>query len=223
MAPDAISSAIRYEREEGEKQVHPRHLDDGKQAEEQRVAEHKHSGPEAVLNRLKVVREIAHEISDLAVLIIALGQLLAVREHPRAQVGLDLDPRAEETDAPDKPSHDHRENDEYHRQTYPVKQEVHVERERFPAVLDGARVYAVYDHFVELWNDELHIVDEYQRRETDYQSRRVAQIIPVDVFSEQQLKHLLLFEKFSRSVKMKPPPTGRLHGTLCRLSSITYF
>lgn len=62
------------------------------QAEEQRVAEHKHSGAEAVLNRLKVVREIAHEISDLAVLIIALGQLLAVREHPRAHVGLDLDP-----------------------------------------------------------------------------------------------------------------------------------
>ena len=65
-----------------------------------------------------------------------------------------------------------------------------------PAVLDGARVYAVYDHFVELWNDELHIVDEYQRRETDYQSRRVAQIIPVDVFSEQQLKHLLCLKNF---------------------------
>ena len=102
----------RYKSKERQKAIHLPHSDDGKSAEQDRIAEHERAVAEALLNSLKIVGEERHHIADLVALIVLLRETLAVIEHLRAQIGLDSDSRAKEAYTPKESTDDHRKHDQ---------------------------------------------------------------------------------------------------------------
>ena len=154
----------RNERKTGEQRVHTSHLHKGKSAEENGITEHKYSRAEAVLNRFKIVGEKAHQSSDLVHLIIFLRKILAVIEHTAAQIGFNLDARAEEADSPKEAPDDHTNDYPNERQADPVEQEGHIEGKKSTVHLDRAVVHSVYDHSVKLGYEQLNVVHQNERQ-----------------------------------------------------------
>ena len=117
----------RDQREQRQHGIHDEHLDHGHPAEEQRVRDHQDAGAEAVLHGLEVVRKECHQVADLIDGVVLLREVLAVVEHPAAEVRLDVDARAEEAETPQEAPDDHADDDEDHREADAVEQKVHVE------------------------------------------------------------------------------------------------
>ena len=61
--------------------IHPCHFHKSERAEKKGVYEHHNTPAEALLHRVKIVREIGHQISDLVHLIILLGEILCSVKH----------------------------------------------------------------------------------------------------------------------------------------------
>ena len=168
----------------GHHRVHAPHLDHRQASQQQRVEEHEEAGAVAVLHRLQVVGEQAHEAAHLVLLVELPGQVLGVVEHLVPQAGLHLDGRAEDADPPQKAAHHHGDDDPHHGQADPVQQEVQVEGEPLSVHLHPAQVYAVDHLLVQVGDDELDIVHQHQGGQPQQQPSGVFDVIFIDVCSE---------------------------------------
>ena len=187
---DSQQKEHRYQREECEYRVHRIHLSDSHKAEEKRVAEHNNAPTEAVLNGFKVVGEEGHKVAHLIDLIILLGEILAVIEHTSAQVSFHSYCRAAEADSPQKAAYHKREDNEYHRQTEPVKQKIYIEWEAYTVHLNESVVYSVYSHTVYLGYQKLNVVHHHESYKTYDYHRQIPYVIPIYMFTEKHVYHL---------------------------------
>ena len=171
-------------RHHGQGGVHPPHLDKGQQPQEQSVAEHQHAVAEALLDGLQVVGVQAHQVAHLVHLVVGLGQVLAVVEHPVAQLGLHPDGRPEKADAPQKPADHHGYDDADHGQADVLHQHGLVERGGDAPHQHLPAVDPVDEHPVQLGDDQLHIVHQDQRRNAEQKRGRMAEVVAVDILAE---------------------------------------
>ena len=160
---DGEQKAHGNEGKQGQGVVHAEHLDDGEHPEEQGVGEHEHARAEAVLHGFEVVRKVGHEGAHLIDLVVFAGEILATVEHTPAQVGLHLDARAEEADAPEETPDRHEYDDDDHGQADAIQQKIHVKgKEHAFADLHLTVVDAVDEHALQLGDLELKVVDDHQ-------------------------------------------------------------
>jgi hypothetical protein len=116
------------------------------------------------LNSIKIVCEVGHKVSDLIYLIVFLREIFATIEHTASQIGFELDTRAEEANSPQKSSYDHAENYEQQWEAYLIKKIVYIERN--PIDICFACLYAVNNYAVKLRDNELHIVNENECKQS---------------------------------------------------------
>ena len=105
-------------------------------------------------------------------------------EHLLPQIRLHPDAGAEEADAPQKAPHHHEQHDPYHGQADVLEQHLFRERHCLAPHHHLSKVDAVDDQTIELWHKQLDIVHHQQRKDTQQQRGRVAQVIAVDVLAE---------------------------------------
>ena len=111
-------------------------------------------------------------------------------EHTSAQMSLHSYSRAAEADSPQKAA-DHLDKDnDYHRQTYSVKQKIHIEWQTRTVHLNEPVVYSVYRHTVYLGYQKLNVVNYHESYETYDYHRQISQIIPIYMFTEKHVYHL---------------------------------
>ena len=131
------------------------HLAHRQDAHEDGVAEHHDAPAEALLDRVQIVGEEAHEVADLVDLIILPAQEPGPVEHFRAQTGLQENGGAKEAHAPDKPAQAHAQDHANHGHAHMVQQEIQVKGQNCTVHGHGTRIHAVHDHLVQLRDDEL--------------------------------------------------------------------
>ena len=139
--------------------LHP----NGENAEQSRVRRHEYAAAETVLHGLKVVCEKRHKSADLVFVVELLRQFLAVIEHQRSEIRLHFHRGAEKAYTPYETPYDEREYDEQKRQTYIVKQHVHIKRAHYAVDLNFTVYYPVQNRTVELRHYELNAVHDEQR------------------------------------------------------------
>ena len=174
---------------------------DGQPAQQHRVKKHEKAEAVALLHRLQVVGEQAHQSAHLVFLVELAGQVLGVVEHLVAQVGLHLDGRAENAHPPQKAAEYHGDDNPHHGQADAVQQEVHVKGDCRAVHDDIALVHAVDDLLVQVGDDELDIVHQDQGGQPEKKPPSVLNIISVDVFSEDHADFLTF-----RGWAQRPPP-----------------
>ncbi len=86
-------------------------------------------------------------------------------KHLVAQIGLDLDRRAENAHRHKKSPRDHGEDDAEHRHTDPIEQEIHVKRHTRAIDLHIPLIDAVDDHLIQVRDHELQIVHHHEGRQ----------------------------------------------------------
>ena len=105
-------------------------------------------------------------------------------KHTLAQVGGNRDRRAEKAYAPQKPPHDHKQNDPDHRQADLLHQHGLVKGQGLPVDDHLPQIYAVDDQPVQAGNQKLDVVHHQQRRQTQQQDGGIFEVISVDVLAK---------------------------------------
>ena len=171
--------------EQSEQRIHAKHVENGQNAEAQRVEEHKNARAEAILHRFQVVGEKGHQTAHLVRLIVLLRQELAAVEHPAANIGFHADGRAEEADAPQKAADQQSQNDKEEGQTDAIQKEVHVKGDGGAVNDDASVVDSVDDHAVKAGHQKLGDVHKDQRENAEQENGGVFEVISIDMLTKQ--------------------------------------